>query len=442
MSNLRIHIVHVGSATNKGTQALLNSDVSTIRKIMGSDVAISVSCVDPGQISLMFPMVNKVVCPFVDIPHDKADVNARKSGYQRNSLKYKAAVVSNLIWIPVQVTLSVLSSVFAKVGMRPFYRSETFNQVRRCQLVVSCSDENFKEGATLLKLNSYWIVAWWSMLISRLFDILVSRYFGKRVVMFPNSVGPFHTFIGKTLSKVALKSCDYLLIRDPVSYAQVDSLNVTSPRELTYDMALLFRSSCNERAPTVDTTFDGKPMICVSLGIYGLIVSDESMYRMINEYGFVLDNIIEKYDAHILFLPHYVSGFHFDDFEISQMIFDKMKHKNRANILNLLSASELSIVLKRAAMVITSKMHPAVLATSNYVPTVCVAYDQKQIGYFQQLDMIKCVMSVNESPLKLQNQIEYVWSNRARIRASLEKKIPVMQANVRRAVKRALDVIK
>jgi polysaccharide pyruvyl transferase WcaK-like protein len=442
MSNLRIHIVHVGSTRNKGTQALLKSDVSTIKDIMGSDVVISVSAVDPEEITLMFPMVNEAVCPLVDIPHDKADVIARKSGYGRNCLRYKAIVASNLVWMPVQIALCVLSSVLAKARIRPFYRSESFDQIRKSQLVVSCSDENFKEGASLLNMNISWILASWSMTISRLFDVLVSRYFGKRVVMFPNSIGPFRTLIGRTLSVLALRNCNYLLIRDPISYKIVDSLNVASPRALTYDMALLFRSSRDKVTLRTDTTFAGKPMVCVCLGFYSHVVSEERMYRMINEYASVLDNTIEKYDACILFLPHYVSGFRFDDLEMSQLIFDKMKHKDMASILNLLSVSELSSVLEKAEIVITSKMHPAVLATSYYVPTVCVAYDLKQIGYFQQLGMIKCIASVNESPLKLQNQIEYVWSNRARIRASLEEQIPIMQANVRRAVKRALDLVK
>jgi polysaccharide pyruvyl transferase WcaK-like protein len=442
MYNLRVHIVHVGSARNKGAQALLKSDISIIKDLLGSDAVISVSAVDPEEIRLMFPVVNEVVCPLVDIPHDKADMIARKFGYKRNGLRYKAAVVSNLVWMPVQIALCVLSSVLAKARIGPLYRSAAIDQIRKSQLVVSCSDENFKEGASFLSLNVYWIPVWWSMIISRLFDVLVSRYFGKRVVMFPNSVGPFHTLIGRALSGLALRNCNYLLIRDPVSYKIVDSLNIATPRVLTYDMALLYRSSSDKVTSRTDTTSAGKPMICVCLGFYSHVVSEKKMHRMINEYAIVLDNIIEKYDARILFLPHYVSGFRFDDLEVSQLIHDKMKHKNMASVLNLFSVAELSSVLQRAEMVITSKMHPAVLATSSFVPTVCIAYDLKQVGYFQQLDMMKCVMSVNESPLKLQNQIEYVWSNRAGIRASLEKKIPIMQANVRRAVKRALGLVK
>jgi polysaccharide pyruvyl transferase WcaK-like protein len=138
-------------------------------------------------------------------------------------------------------------------------------------------------------------------------------------------------------------------------------------------------------------------------------------------------------------MPHYISGFRYDDLEISKMVMGKMKSKDNVEIVEVESADKFKSFLGQMDLVISAKMHPAVLALSEGVPTLCIAYDHKQTGLFDSLDLSECVLPIYEfSKEKLLSKISYVWDNRDKIRAELDARTPVIQENVKRAIKAAL----
>ena len=212
MGLLRVHIIHVGNMVNKGTQALLKSDVSILREILGEDIILSVSTTDVNGVKRLNLPLNAVLPPLVDIPYEKADFYAKRLGFTRADLSYKVFAAGSLILMFFQILLSAFSAFLEKLGLRGIYRAHVLECMKNADVVVSYSDENFKESASLLPLNVYWILTWWSMLLSRTWDILTSRFLGKRVVMFPNSVGPFRTWLGVLLAKMALNMCNFILL--------------------------------------------------------------------------------------------------------------------------------------------------------------------------------------------------------------------------------------
>ena len=91
-------------------------------------------------------------------------------------------------------------------------------------------------------------------------------------------------------------------------------------------------------------------------------------------------------------------------------------------------------------MIITSKLHPGVMGLSGHVPTLCIAYDQKQIGLFKLLGMEDCVISIMESSCEtISSKIDSIWKNREEIRALLETRIPQLQKNIKKAIEEALS---
>jgi len=142
----------------------------------------------------------------------------------------------------------------------------------------------------------------------------------------------------------------------------------------------------------------------------------------------------------VVFLPHYVSGFQYDDLAISKMIFQKMKNKNHATIIQVEKAEEFKSLLVNMDMVISSKMHPAVFALSGNVPTLCIAYDHKQTGLFESLNMPECVVGLGEfSGGRLFSKICQVWNNRVPIRAKLKTHGSSIRKNIRETIKSALS---
>jgi len=419
---------------NKGTQALLKSDVSVIRDTFNGNVSFSVSTTDVEGVGRLNLSLDAVLPPLVDIPYERADFFARKLGYERRSLKYQALTLASLIFMFLQIALSISSAFLVKAGVKGFYRSQVLEKVKKCDIVVSCSDENFKEGASFLPFNAYWIITWWTMLISRTLDVLIAKYFGKPVVLFPNSLGPFRTAIGRFLARLALNRYGLILVRERISYHIAKSLHVSPTKILTYDTPLLFESNINQKLK-----YGSSPRVGVSPGIYSHVFSEDEIQRHVVSYAEALDEGVEKFGFFFVFLPQYVTGFQYDDLQVSKMIVGKMKNKNHTVIVDVENVDEFKSFIDKMDMVISSKMHPSVFGLSGCVPTVCIAYDHKQTGLFEYLNLGKCVIPLYElSGEKLFSKICYVWNNRKRIKTILEASVPSIRKKIKETIRFAL----
>ena len=416
---------------NKGTQALFCSDVNVVREIPKTEVSVSVSTPDIEGVKKLNLSLDSVLPPMVDIPYDKADQQIKAIGGERKDLRYKWYTLANLLYMFLQIPLSLFSVLFFKIGLRPFYRGEVIKCVSNSDLVISHSDENFKETASLLPLNPIWVITWWSMLLSRTFEIIVARSLGKHVVMFPNSVGPFRTWLGRFLAKLSLNNCDTVLIRETISYDIVKRLEIRGSKILTYDTALLY-------TPTHNVTRDDflKPSLEVCPGIYSRSLSKKETENYIDGHAKALDTAIEKYALSVVFIPHYISGFPHDDLDVSKLILDKMENKHQAKIVIADGVKEFKMYLDQMDMIISSKMHPAILGATGYVPILCIVYDHKQSSFFERLDMVECTLGVRlVSYQNLLSKIDYVWQQREQLSATLREQIPKWQKNVSEAIK-------
>jgi len=429
MVKFQVLLIHVGNMNNKGTEALLKSDISVIKEVF-KEVDITVSTTDIKGVSRLDLPIKKVLPPIVDIPYERADYFAKRIGARRVSVTYRIFAVGSLVSIFFQVLISVFSAVLEKISLKGFYRAEVFESIKNADVIISCSDENFKETTSLLPLNIYWILTWWSMLFSRTWDVLIVKFFGKPIIMFPNSIGPFRTRLGRFLARLALDRMNGILVREPISYKIVSSLGVKSPKILTFDTALLTTTNDNvifDRFP--------HPLVGVSPGFYVNSLSKKEVDRYIVGHARALDDAIEKHGFYVVFLPHYVSGFKYDDLEVCKAILWHMRNKERAVIYEADSVEVFKSVLSCMDLVISSKMHPAVLAISGCVPTLCIAYDQKQRGFFQCLGLEQYVFPIQEfSYGKLILKIKNIWFKKDEIRIMLKEKVTLLQQNVKEAI--------
>jgi colanic acid/amylovoran biosynthesis protein len=280
-------------------------------------------------------------------------------------------------------------------------------------------------------------MTYWSMLISRTHEMLVAKSFGRPVVLFPNSVGPFRTFVGRFLARLSLGSCNCILIRDAVSYEIVTKLDLNAQivRVLTYDTALLFQTDYQKS----NLPFS-QPVLGVCPGFYSHSLSKPDAEKYVLAHASALDEVVEKHGVPIVFLPHYVSGFENDDLEISRSIMSKMKHKDRLCLISAGTVDEFKFLLEQTDMIVSSKMHPAVLGVSGFVPVLCVAYDHKQTSFFERLNMKDCLVDIRQvSQGNLASKIGYVWNQRERLKEDLRKEIPLWQKHVRKTIQWAIS---
>ncbi len=431
MKETKIHILHVGDMTNKGTEALIRSDVATLHEIF-DNASISVSTTDIEGVKEIG--MNCTVMPvMIDIPYKIADSLGGK-GLSRNSILYKIYAGLGLALMFLQTLLLFVSSFFVKIGLPGFYRNKLVKRIKECDIIISGSDENFKEAASLLPTNIYWKITWLSILFKRTMEMVICKFFGKPTIMFPNSIGPFRSPLGKFLARMAFTNMDIIIIREPVSWEILESLKVPTEKYQTSDAALLFKP---RGVPPEDVVKN--PTLCICTGVYSQTLSREKMEEFINDHALAADYAIKELDLDVVLMPHYITGFEMDDLEVSHLIYDRMQHKERAKIVEVSTLDEFKHRLNYMDILISSKMHPAVLGVSGFVPTLCIAYDHKQIGFFNILEMPECVIEIKDvTSERLIQTLEYINTNKNTLRSNLNEKIPVLQKVIRDTMEKSL----
>jgi len=422
--------------SNKGTQALLKSDDKALREIIADKVSLSVSTTDiDGVKRLNLPQDTDILPTLIDIPYIVADNLAKRMRISRRSIRYKILSLYSLLLMFAQTALLIPSAVFVRMGLPSIYKNRVLKRMAHCDVVVSCSDENFKESASMLPLNIYWAITWWTMLFERMMEVTVAKYLHKPLVMFPNSVGPFRTKLGLLMSKLALNNFDALIIRDSVSYKALKKLGVVPKMTLTSDAALLLTADTSVEAPKF-----GKPSIGVSIGVYNQSLNERDFQKFLFDNALALDRIVELYDYDISFLPHFITGFENDDFEVSRTVMSKMTHRSRAHVYKIDRLEEFKCCLEQMELLISSKMHPMILATSGFVPTVCIAYDHKQTGFLSDLGLTDCLIPLKDVNSDLiVSKVTQVMDSKPRIVSLLNSRIPELQSDVKAAMRDALE---
>lgn len=433
MKYQKIHIIHAGTMDNKGTQALLISDIAAIKENL-NNAYISVSTSDVKGVSELEPTLSEITEPIIDIPYQKADKFAKTRNIDRDTTSYKIFALFSFFFMFIQALSSLISAFLIKNNLKGVYRDKSIRRINESDLIISCSGENFKEGSSMLPFNIYWKLSWWSMLFSRTWEIIIAKYLGKNVILFPNSIGPFKTIIGKTLGKLALNNCSLLLVRDPISHNIVKTMNLHSNAILTADTALLFK-------PRKRKIFNDnqKLTIGVNPGIYGYSISEKEIDNYISAHVKALDYGINKYRFSVTLLPHFISGFKQDDMVLCNRIVNEMKNADKVRIYHAENVDDFKSLLDTLDMLISSKMHPAIFATSGFVPVLSVAYDHKQTGFFKRLDMSRCVFEIRDITSDiLIEKMDYVWTNRTKLTQSLKNQIPILQKNIKTNINKAL----
>jgi len=126
---------------------------------------------------------------------------------------------------------------------------------------------------------------------------------------------------------------------------------------------------------------------------------------------------------------------HGRDFPILQQLYNIIQSNKKNDRLFLLdgvySPGETKSIISQFDMFISGRLHGAVAALSQCVPTIIINYGHepkahKLLGFAKQLEMESCVVDPNNLNNMMDTISEY-WQDRDKIRAKLEAKIPEMK---------------
>jgi polysaccharide pyruvyl transferase CsaB len=291
---------------------------------------------------------------------------------------------------------------FGAKALPPGWRgvSAVWKAAARADLVLCGGGGLFQDDDSLAKMP-YWAVR-----------VALARILAGRVVGYALGVGPLRAASSRLFARLAFACMEQVSARDRRAQ-DVAQVLTAKPVFLLPDPALVLRSVDRESARALlaakAVPLDGRPLIGVAirrwfpprtrliphrLTSYLLADPHDSPqgHAMIALLAQVLDGIVARLGAHVLFLPTYNARSE-GDHRVCGQVRDRMTQPG-AQVLLIDEAPLYKAVCGQLSVVLGGRMHPTILAASAGTPVVGLAYNQKFDGFLELIGAADRVLDV------------------------------------------------
>jgi colanic acid/amylovoran biosynthesis protein len=312
-------------------------------------------------------------------------------------------------------------------------------------------------------------------------EILLAILLKKPIVMYAESVGPFNNSLSKFVAKRALNKVNLITLREEVSREYLVELGVKKPPiYVTADPAFLLKSAPEAR---ISEILDREGIELGNRSVIGITLSSAtnlkqeakksrivaliSLIYMLGRYflpetivrgilgvfkhiGYIerfqtryitqvtdsniIDHIVESLDVDVVIVPHIRQEGIFEDSNIAREIRQLTKNQGRIKVIqNIYTSEELKGIIGTCDMFISSRMHAAIAAMSQCIPTILIPVSQRHYGIMRMMGQKKYVCS-RFTFEEVIPKVEAAWSNRDKIRCEMKSRIEkIKEASLRNA---------
>ena len=303
-------------------------------------------------------------------------------------------------------------------------------------------------------------------------DILAARLLGKPIVLFAQSCGPFKGWPIRSLARLALNRATLITTRESLTKDYLQDIGISKPSIFaTACPAFLFEATSKERVEQIfkqeGISLDNEPLIgltfCsfnISINPMRIIIQNKWLNTMkyflpklfynlvekrmksvkfldthvaadLTPFVQAIDYLVEKLHATVLLIPHVYesksSRYHIlSDKGLAEKLYELTKSDNTDKIKMLrgkYNAEDVKGIIGECDIFISGRMHAAIAALSQNVPTVGLPYGLKFYGIFGMLGQESHVCSSNNAD-DIISIVNEVWKNKEKISKELASKVP------------------
>lgn len=249
----------------------------------------------------------------------------------------------------------------------------------------------------------------------------------KKVIIYPQSIGPFNSLLGRTLAKRILNGVQYIFVREEITYQYLLDYKINTPICKSPDIVFLLPVSSHEEISKIlikeEIQISFKPTIGISANeLMRTLLKKNDYENYIKELSTLINNIVESYDAIVILIPHVFTPNN-DDRIINEILYTNVKDNIKPNlklIRNIYSPEELKGIISQCDIFIGARMHANIAALSMCVPTLALAYSHKTHGIMQLLGQKDYICDIkNVTGKELASKFGILWENRNKVRNEL-----------------------
>lgn len=279
---------------------------------------------------------------------------------------------------------------------------------------------------------------------------------GKKIILLPQTVGPFKHPFAKIVGSWIIKSAPYIMTRDKESSDYVKRLLKKQKNcnlQFCPDMAFMLEA----REPPDEKIKNrclNKKKLLIGFNVSGLLYSGgytgKNMFELACDYSQFAEDLLKRFIEHttadILLIPHTFGkkGAVNSDPTAIEALIEKCgltESKRVCIVEGEPDQYELKWIISNCDFFIGSRMHSCIAALSKKVPTAGVAYSKKFNGVFESVGMKDFVIDLRYETIN--SAIEKVFNilqKRKAIHGLLNESIPEVQKKIMNSFKKVLEI--
>lgn len=342
------------------------------------------------------------------LQHPRASTGRKTNEIHYSIFTYLLWTVKGLADFFTSYLLLVKSTSLNKIGR--FFLSE--NQKRTLDIFMQLDILVVKGGGFL---HSYGKFSDPYLMYFFLFDLLLAKRFGIKVIILPNSIGPLKNRFARFLVKKALTKCDFISTRESVS-SEFLRENLLVNNFLFPDLGFYLKASeidIKDALKKYGVDFS-KKRVAVTLRPYRFddkANSKELYNNYISEMADVIRHLAaEKYQVSLITHTLGPSAHENDQLAIDEVL------KTLGNIPNVISFSnsdwnceQLQKIYSYYDLLIGTRFHSVIFALNMYIPCIAIAYGgNKSYGIMEDIGVSEYVVGIEK--IKCQIVMDLVYS--------------------------------
>lgn len=345
-----------------------------------------------------------------------------------------------LVWLAKTLPwmfVHALAIAMRSYGLPVPTRLYTADPKKRTTIEKICSaDMIVSIGAERINDNFY------KSILFSLYQLWTIQLQRKFLVLFPQTIGPFHFRLTRRLARKIIDACDVVFLRDRKSREIMQDLKIEHPIVIdTCDVAVLQSPAHQDEACAILNSSgvpeDGTPLIGISAMRWSYVKAQgKSTY---NDYrdaiAQVADDLIVEKGARIVFLATNVPvhGCREDDVAVSRDIVACMQHSARTHIIErLCTPAQMKAIMGLMEMCLVTRMHACILSTGMLTPTCSINYQFKLHEYMKLAGLGDYTIDIDQvSYARLKPLVCKAWDDRPMMRTTLNHSMRAMIERLR-----------
>ena len=277
---------------------------------------------------------------------------------------------------------------------------------------------------------------------------------GKRLVLLPQTIGPFQSYLLKRVARSLLCKSVRIYSRDQDGVEVARKLILDPSRfdriRFAYDMAFTLEPRSPKYVSLMGSASENATgTTTVGLNVSGLLMMGgydrRNMFNLRVSYKELIDSIVRQFcetaGVSVLLIPH-VFGNHAESDQMAcREVYNNHVDKYRGKIDAIESRHdqhEIKHIIGRCEFFVGARMHACIAALSQGVPAISVAYSRKFAGVLESIGAGSLVVDPRSMAL---TEIMDIMSDRFADRQRLSSELVAAMPEIRRSVFGMLDDI-